>query len=93
MTEPTIKTAPTMDEVKTFMRSNPDTSWEMLVEILSIGDEDRAIVSGGKLRELWRLAGGAVDKRGRAWIEIDLLPSVLRKIIDFALFYVLLTRG
>lgn len=73
---------PTMDVALRFMRSNPQTSWEMLIEILGIGSEDTAAVSGGRFRELWELAGGAYDKKGRAWIEIQILPAVLRKIVD-----------
>lgn len=82
MTETPSSEMPTLDAVRRFMKSNPDTSWEMLIEVLGIGDEERAEVSGGRLRELWRLAGGAIDKRSRAWVEMDTLPSVLRKIID-----------
>lgn len=73
---------PTMDAAHRFIRSNPLTSFEILVGILGIGDEDRAEVSGGRLRELWKACGGAVDKKGRAWVEMETLPFVLRRIID-----------
>lgn len=42
-------------------------------------------VSDGRLRDLWKAAGGSVDKKKRAFLEIDLLPNALRKIIDAAL--------
>ncbi len=83
MTEP-LKAPymPTMDEAVRFMQSNPQTSWEILIEIFQIGDEEKAAVSGGRMRELWKLSGGAFDKKGRAWVEIDTLPFVLRRLID-----------
>lgn len=73
---------PTLDEAIRFIRSNPLVAWETVIEALDIGSEDRAEVSGGRLRELWKASGGAVDKKSRAWVEIDTLPAVLRKIID-----------
>lgn len=73
---------PTMDAVNRFMRSNPLSSWEMLTEILDIGAEESAAISGGKFRELWKLAGGSVNKKGHAWVEVDRLPKTLRQIID-----------
>lgn len=72
----------TLDQVHRFMASNPLTSWEALVSVLKLGDEDQAAVSGGRFRELWKLNGGAVDKNGRAWVEMETLPIVLRKIVD-----------
>jgi hypothetical protein len=71
-----------MDEAMRFMRSNPDVSWEMLIQVLDLGSEDKASVSGGRFRELWKLSGGMVDKKGRAWVETNILPAVLRKIVD-----------
>jgi hypothetical protein len=38
--------------------------------------------SAGKLRELWRELGGSVDRKNRAFIEIDLLPALLRAIVE-----------
>ena len=73
---------PTLDEAVRFIRSNPLTSWETVIDVLGIGSEDHAEVSGGRLRELLKAAGGAFDKKSRAWVEVDTLPSVLRKIID-----------
>jgi hypothetical protein len=89
MTEPTElipgePLMPTMDAVYRFMRSNPLTSCEMLIEVLALGNEENAEASSGRLREIWRLAGGSFDKKGRAWVEIDLLPQVLRRVIDAA---------
>lgn len=72
----------TMDVVHRFMKSNPLSSWEMLTEILDIGSEEAAAVSGGKFRELWKLAGGSVNRKGQAWVEVDRLPATLRQIID-----------
>lgn len=80
--EPSANDIPNMDAVYRFMRNNPQTSWEMVIELLGIGSEDEAKVSSGRLRELWKLAGGSVDRKGRAFLEIDLLPAALRKIID-----------
>ena len=73
---------PTLDEARRFIMSNPAVSWEMVVEATGIGSEERAQVSGGRFRELWKLAGGMVDKKGRAWVEMDTLPFVLRRIVD-----------
>lgn len=73
---------PTMDAVYRFMRKNPQTSCMMLIETLGLGDQTTAKLSGGRLRDLWKLAGGAFDRKGRAWVEIDELPSVLRTVID-----------
>ncbi len=73
---------PSLDEAKRFVQSNPETAWQLVADRLGLGSEDKAAVSGGRFRELWRLSGGAVDKKGRAWVEMDMLPSVLRGIID-----------
>lgn len=73
---------PNMDAVHRFMVSNPQTSWEMLTEILGIGSEDAVKISGGRFRELWKLAGGSVKRNGHAWVEIDRLPAALRQIVD-----------
>lgn len=73
---------PTMDAVYRFMRSNPNTSWEMLVEVLKLGTDETDGPSGGRFRELWMQSGGAVDRKGNAWVELQILPTVLRKIID-----------
>lgn len=78
MTEPTKPPyMPTMDEAYRFITSNPATSAGILVETLRLSREDSA-VSNGRLREIWKLLGGVVDKNGRAWIEADLLPGLLR---------------
>lgn len=87
MTEPTELIPgepfmPAMDAVYRFMRSNPQTSCMMLIETLGLGKEEKAEVSRGRLLELWKLAGGAVDKKGNAWVEIEELPAVLRVVID-----------
>ena len=73
---------PNLDEAIRFMRSNPLTSWETMLEILDLGNEDNAPVSGGRFRELWKLSGGAFDRKGCAWVEIETLPVVLRRLID-----------
>lgn len=73
---------PAMDAVYRFMRSNPQTSCMMLIETLGLGAEEAAKVSRGRLLEIWKLAGGAVDKKGNAWVEIQELPAVLRVVID-----------
>ena len=79
---PRLNYMPTMDEAVRFIRSNPQTSWEIVIDALGIGSEDNAQVSGGRFRELWKLAGGEVDKKGRAWVEMQVLPTVLGKITD-----------
>lgn len=72
---------PTMDEVHRFMESNPVTATEMLTAIRCPSAEtDRC--SNGRLRDLWKTGGGSVDRQGRAFIEIDLLPGLLRYVID-----------
>lgn len=87
MTEPTDLIPgepfmPTMDAVYRFMRSNPSVSWEMLVEVLKLGTDETDGPSGGRFRELWQQCGGAIDRKGNAWVELQILPAVLRKIID-----------
>lgn len=45
---------------------------------LDVGEE----VSGGRIRELWKECGGAMDKKkGRFWIEPEHAPDLVRKII------------
>ncbi len=70
---------PAMDAVYRFMRSNPLTTCEMLVEVLGAGDPP---VSAGRFRELWKIAGGSVDKKGRAWVEMDFLAQTLLRIVN-----------
>lgn len=53
---------------------------------------EEAIFSRGRLIELWRKHGGAVDKRGRAWIELDLLVPLLNDIIERAVPFVIKER-
>lgn len=72
---------PTADEAYRFIASNPITSAQFLVETQKLSRKDSA-VSNGRLRDLWKLAGGMIDKKGRAWIEADLLPGLLRIMID-----------
>lgn len=72
---------PTMDEAYRFIASNPVTSAAILVETQKIASDD-APTSNGRIRDLWRLAGGMVDKRGRAWIEFDLLPGIIRTMAE-----------
>ena len=80
MTEP-VKPPymPTMDEAHRFIKSNPLTAASILVETQNLARED-STSSDGRLRELWKLAGGAVDKKGRAWIELHLLPGLIRAV-------------
>jgi hypothetical protein len=73
---------PPMHEIYNFMRSNPNTSWEMIVEVLKIGSDETDGPSAGRFRELWKQCGGAVDRKGNAWVEMQTLPGVLRRIID-----------
>lgn len=82
MTEHNPDYFPNMAEVHRFMVSNPSVSFEMLAKILGIGDEEKADVSGGRFRELWKQGGGMYDKKGNAWVEVSALPLVLRRIID-----------
>lgn len=82
MTEHITERMPTLDEIYRFARSNPLTLWQVVTEVMELGDEDRAEMSGGRCRELWKLNGGAFYKRGRAWIEVYLLPKLLRSIFD-----------
>lgn len=69
---------PTADEAVRFIKSNPVYSALALAEHWRVsGDGDRC--SNGRLREIWKMAGGAFDeKRERAWIEAHLLPGLLR---------------
>ena len=80
MTEP-IKAPymPTMDEAHRFIKSNPLTAASILVETQNLARED-SDTSNGRLREMWLLAGGSVDKKGRAWIELHLLPGLIRAV-------------
>lgn len=73
---------PSMHEVLKFMRSNPLNSCEMLIDVLKLGDAGMPPVSASRFRELWKLAGGEVDKKGHAWVEADYLPQVLGRIIN-----------
>lgn len=81
MTERTdFECMPTMDEVHRFMVSNTGTASSMLGLILNIPEED-ARCSNGRLRDIWKQAGGMV-KGKRAWIEVDLLPGLLRLLSE-----------
>lgn len=74
--DPKPEYMPTADEVVRFIRSNPIYSASVLTETFRISTEaDRC--SNGKLREVWKQAGGVVKDK-RAWIEVDLLPGLLR---------------
>lgn len=68
---------PTADAAYRFIRSNPETSASFLIDTLKLST-DTSRCSNGKLREIWKLAGGMIDKKAHAWIESDLLPGVLR---------------
>lgn len=73
---------PTMDAVYRFMKSNPKTSMEMLGEITTTPAD---ACSDARLRELWKEHGGGFNKaRLQFFIERDLLPDLLRKIIASA---------
>jgi hypothetical protein len=72
---------PTLDEAVLYIRSNPAVAWEILREQIGLATEAEA-VSDGRLRELWKLNGGAVGKGNRAWIEVDLLPRLLREVVS-----------
>lgn len=74
---------PTLDAATRFVRSNPATAASILIEHWRTpGDNDRC--SNGKLRDIWKAAGGMVDKTkpGRVWIEADLLPGLLRLLAE-----------
>lgn len=68
---------PTADEAHRFIMSNPAVSASFLVEEFKLSTEDDRC-SNGRLREIWKQAGGMVDKKERAWIEAHLLPGLLR---------------
>lgn len=69
---------PTLNEAMRFIQSNPGVSASILTEPWRVArDDDRC--SNGRLREIWKQAGGAVDiKKDRAWIEVHLLPGLMR---------------
>jgi hypothetical protein len=82
---------PSLDEVTRFVSSNPKTAINLVLDLVLAGhvtyerwDEDilASSSSDGRLRMLWFQCGGLVDKQGRAFIEINLLPRVLRLIIE-----------
>lgn len=52
---------PTLDQAQRFMRSNPAVTFEMMAEIRGIGDEEKAELSGGRLRE-----AAAINPNGEA---------------------------
>ena len=72
---------PTLDEAVRYIHSNPAVAWEILRPQIGLATEAEA-VSDARLRELWKLNGGAVAKGNRAWIEIDLLPHLLREVVS-----------
>ena len=82
MTEVKPPNMPSWNEVYDFAKSNPYAFWKTAEDVFKLGNEDKAEMSGGRLRELWKLNGGSVMRDGKAWIEIDLLPKLLRAIID-----------
>jgi hypothetical protein len=74
---------PSADQACRFIKSNPSVSASFLIEHWRVsGDDDRC--SNGKLRDIWKAAGGMVDKNkpGRVWIEADLLPGLLRLLAE-----------
>lgn len=50
------------------------------------------IFSRGRLVEIWKEQGGAVDKKGRAWIELDLLVPLLNSIVERAAPFIVKER-
>ena len=73
---------PTADEAFRFIDSNPRTAAGFLAEVFSKSREDSKC-SNGRLRDIWKLAGGAVDdKKDRAWIEVHLLPGLMRLLSE-----------
>ena len=76
-----INYVPTLDEAVRYIRSNPAVAWEILRGQIGLVTEAEA-VSDGRLRELWKLNGGVVGKGNRAWIEVDLLPGLLREVVS-----------
>ena len=72
---------PTMDAVHRFMKSNPLTAMEMLTEISPAALADTC--SDARLRELWMEHHGGFNKRREHFFcERDLMPALLRRIID-----------
>jgi hypothetical protein len=74
---------PNLDAATRFIQSNPAVTASVLIEHWRVaGDNDRC--SNGKLRDIWKAAGGMVDKAkpGRVWIEADLLPGLLRLLSE-----------
>lgn len=51
------------------------------------------IFSRGKLVEIWKEHGGAVNKKGHAWIELDLLVPLLNSIIERSIPFALKERS
>lgn len=80
MTEVHEERSPPLHQVIAFLRANPLTARNLLTEQFPTLAADAC--SDSRLRELWRQHGGAVDGKNRAWIEIDLLPKLLREIVD-----------
>lgn len=73
---------PNADEAYRFIKSNPMTAASFVVEVLQQSTETSR-ASNGRLREIWKQAGGAVDaKKDRAWIEVHLLPGLLRLLSE-----------
>lgn len=83
---------PTLDEVHRFVKSNPKTAVDLVLDLVFAGhlaseetvSPEAAAMSDGRLRELWKESGAAIDRHGRAFIEADLLPRILRLIIEVA---------
>ena len=72
---------PTLDEVSRFVQSNRLTAVDLVLDLIFAGHLADGELSDGRFRELWKECGGSVDRQGRAFIEIRLLPRVLRFII------------
>lgn len=76
--DPKPEYMPQAHEARTFIMSNPSVATAFLMEAWRVSREDSRC-SDGRLREIWKQAGGAVDaKKDRAWIEVHLLPGLLR---------------
>lgn len=73
---------PNAAEAYRFIKSNPAVTADFLMETWRVArDDDRC--SNGRLREIWKQAGGAVDlKKDRAWIEVHLLPGLMRLLSE-----------